>query len=274
MDQPMAKFEAAHVSISYTMRRTQKPLLAVDDVSFTIAEGEFVAIVGPSGCGKTSLLNAVAGLLPLARGEIRLDGRVIDGPGPERAMVFQTPALLPWRTVMRNVAYGLELQGMNRQETRVRAQQYIDLVGLRGFEESYPHELSGGMQQRVNLARALTVQPQVLLFDEPLSALDAQTREVMQLELQRIWLQQRITAIYVTHQIGEAIFLADKVIVMKPSPGQIKAVIPIDLPRPRPLRIQRTPAFVEIEDRIWSLLEASAGLGQITQTEFMENRDG
>jgi NitT/TauT family transport system ATP-binding protein len=270
----MAKFEAAHVSISYTMRRTQKSILAVSDMSFAIQEGEFVAIVGPSGCGKTSLLNAVAGLLPVAQGEIRLDGSVIQGPGPERAMVFQTPALLPWRTVMRNVAYGLELQGMNGRETRARAQPYIDLVGLQGFEESYPHELSGGMQQRVNLARALTVQPQVLLFDEPLSALDAQTREAMQFELQRIWLQQRITAIYVTHQIQEAIFLADKVIVMTASPGQIKAVIPIDLPRPRPLRIQRTPAFVKIEDRIWNLLEASAGVGQSIGTDVMENAHG
>ncbi|MBX2998044.1 MAG: ABC transporter ATP-binding protein [Caldilineaceae bacterium] len=263
----MSKFEAAHVSISYTMRRTQKPLLAVNDVSFRMSEGEFVAIVGPSGCGKTSLLNAMAGLLPLAHGEIRLDGRAIQGPGSERAMVFQTPALLPWRTVMRNVVYGLELQGVNGRDARARAQQYIDLVGLRGFEESYPHELSGGMQQRVNLARALTVQPQVLLFDEPLSALDAQTREAMQFELQRIWLQQRITAVYVTHQIQEAIFLADKVIVMTPSPGRIKAVIPVDLPRPRPLRIQRTPVFVEIEDRIWGLLEASAGVGQSVQTD-------
>jgi NitT/TauT family transport system ATP-binding protein len=270
----MAKFEAAHVSISYTMRRTQKSILAVSDVSFAIEKGEFVAIVGPSGCGKTSLLNAVAGLLPVAQGEIRLDGKAIDGPGPERAMVFQTPALLPWRTVMRNVAYGLELQGMKGKDARIRAQQYIDMVGLRGFEESYPHELSGGMQQRVNLARALTVQPQVLLFDEPLSALDAQTREAMQLELQRIWLRQRITAIYVTHQIQEAIFLADRVIVMTASPGQIKAVIPIDLPRPRPLRIQRTPEFVEIEDKIWNLLETSAGMGQPSQTELMGNAHG
>jgi NitT/TauT family transport system ATP-binding protein len=258
----MAKFRAEDLSISYTMRRTQKSILAVSNANFTINEGEFIAIVGPSGCGKTTLLNAIAGLVSITQGRIWLDGKTIEGPGPERAMVFQTPALLPWRTVIRNVWYGLELQGVSKQEARARAQQYVDLVGLQGFEESYPHELSGGMQQRVNLARALAVQPEVLLFDEPLSALDAQTREAMQFELQRIWLHQRTTAIYVTHQIQEAIFLADRVIVMTPSPGKIKAIVPIDLPRPRPLRIQRTAPFVELEETIWNLLEASAGIGQ------------
>ena len=161
-----------------------------------------------------------------------MDEQPIDGPGRDRAMVFQAPALLPWRTVAGNVAYGLELHGHSEREARQRAQPFIDLVGLGGFAESYPRELSGGMQQRVNLAHALAVQPTLLLLDEPLSALDAQTREVMQMELQRIWLETRCSALYVTHQIDEAIFLADKVVVMSARPGRIVRVIPVDFPRP------------------------------------------
>ena len=181
-------------------------------------------------------------------------------------MVFQTPSLLPWRTVIANVAYGLELHGYRRPEAAARARSYVELVGLGGFAESYPHELSGGMQQRANLARALAVQPRVLLFDEPLSALDAQTREHMQGELQRIWLQSRTTTVYVTHQISEALFLADRVIVMTPSPGRIKEVLPISFPRPRPLRLQRSEPFRQLEDRVWGLLEAAGGLGEAAET--------
>lgn len=180
-------------------------------------------------------------------------------------MVFQAPALLPWRTVRANVAYGLELHGLGRQEAQRRAQPLIELVGLHGFEENYPRELSGGMQQRVNLARALAVQPQLLLLDEPLSALDAQTRELMQVELQRIWLEQRCSALYVTHQIDEAIFLADKVVVMSARPGQIQQVIPIDFPRPRPLTIKRHPTFVALTEQIWQLLPLDNNFHNDTQ---------
>ncbi len=256
----MALLDIRHLTISYQMKRTQQPYLAIQAVDFQVQPGEFVAVIGPSGCGKTTLLNAIAGIVPAQDGEIRLQGRRIDGPGRERAMVFQSPALLPWRTVARNVAYGLELQGVPVRAARQQAQAYLDLTGLQGFAESYPNELSGGMQQRANLARALAVRPQVLLFDEPLAALDAQTREVMLVELQRIWLHDRTTSLYVTHQISEAVFLADRVVVLSRSPGTIKTIVSIDLPRPRTLHRQRPPAFVQLEDQLWELMDTPAGL--------------
>lgn len=243
------------LSVTYTMARTGKALTAVQDVSFAVAPGEFLALVGPSGCGKTTILNAVAGLQAATRGRICVGDVEVTGPGRDRAMVFQAPALLPWRTVARNVAYGLELQGVKRTAARATAQSYIELVGLHGFEESYPHELSGGMQQRANLARALAMQPQVLLFDEPLAALDAQTRVYMQAELQRIWLERPMTALYVTHNIAEALFLADRVLVLSASPGRIKVDIPVPLPRPRSLSDQRISQFLALEEQIWALLE-------------------
>lgn len=256
----MIGLSVEQLTVIYTMARMGKALTAVQDVSFDVAPGEFVALIGPSGCGKTTVLNAVAGLQPVSGGRICVGGVTVSGPGRDRAMVFQAPALLPWRTVARNVAYGLELQGVKRAAARATAQRYIELVRLHGFEESYPHELSGGMQQRANLARALAVEPQVLLFDEPLAALDAQTREYMQAELQRIWLERPMTALYVTHHIAEAIFLADRVLVLAASPGRIKADLSVDLPRPRSLSIQRTPAFLALAERIWSLLEQPAWL--------------
>ncbi len=258
----MAQLEIQQLSVDYTMRRSGDLLTAVRNISFTVASGEFVAIVGPSGCGKTTILNAVAGILPWRNGRILIDNEPVTGPGRNRAMVFQQPALFPWRTVAGNVSYGLALQGKPEDAARARAQTCIDLVGLRGFEESYPGELSGGMQQRANLARALAVQPDVLLLDEPLSALDAQTREYMQAELQRIWMQEQTTAVYVTHSIDEAVFLADRVIVLSAAPGQIKAIVPIPFARPRPLNLQRTTEFVQLESDIWDLLEISAGLNQ------------
>lgn len=269
MESTVTLLEVRHVTISYQMKRTPQPLVAVRGVDFTVQSGEFVAIIGPSGCGKTTLLNAVAGIVPVQRGQMLLQGQNIAGPGRERAMVFQSPALLPWRTVARNVAYGLELQGARTRDARQQAQAYIELTGLQGFEESYPHELSGGMQQRVNLARALAVRPQVLLFDEPLAALDAQTREVMQVELQRIWLQARTTSLYVTHQISEAVFLADRVVVLGRSPGTVKAIVTIDLPRPRTLHRQRPPAFVQLEDLLWELMEPPAGLTHLAQPDYV-----
>jgi NitT/TauT family transport system ATP-binding protein len=253
------------------MKRTGRPIVAVQDVSFAVADGQFVSVVGPSGCGKTTLLNVIAGLLPVAAGDVLLNGQPITGPGCDRAMVFQSPVLMPWRTVMRNVTYGLELQGIQRAEACSRAQAFIDLVGLRGFEDSFPHELSGGMQQRANLARALTTDPRLLLLDEPLAALDAQTREYMQCELQRIWQQTHKTAVYVTHQISEAIYLGDQVIVMSARPGKVKEVVPIDLLRPRELHVKRQPGFIEIEEHIWSLIQAEAvRTGMVIHAERMD----
>jgi len=247
------------LSVTYIMTRTQKLLSAVQDVSFTMAEGEFVALIGPSGCGKTTILNAIAGIQPASDGRIWLNGQEVTSPGRACAMVFQSPALLPWRSVLGNVAYGLQLQGISRPKSQECAGHYIELVGLKGFEECYPHELSGGMQQRANLARALAVQPQILLFDEPLAALDARTREKMQLELQNIWLKSRVTALFVTHQIDEAILLADRILVMSASPGRIKANLPVPLLRPRSHRNRYTSAFVQLEAVIRDMLDDRQG---------------
>lgn len=255
----MAQLDVHSLTVGYVMKRNRRALTAVQDLGFTVRAGEFVAIVGPSGCGKTTVLNAIAGLIPWQAGQITIDGRPVNGPGRDRAMVFQSPALLPWRSVLRNVAYGLELQGMARRKAEGLARDCLALVGLAEFAESYPAELSGGMQQRANLARALAVQPQVLLFDEPLAALDAQTREKLQLELQRIWQQSHVTALFVTHQIDEAILLADRVLVMSASPGQIKANMPIPLPRPRTHQCRYTLAFAQLETAIRNALDDPQG---------------
>lgn len=260
----MTQVTIHNLSVSYTTQRQAVLVHALDKINLNVATGEFVTIVGPSGCGKSTLLHTVAGLLPNYKGEILLDEQPIHGPGRERAMVFQSPALLPWRTVRGNVAYGLELHGFARREAERRAQPFINLVGLERFAESYPRELSGGMQQRVNVARALAVQPALLLFDEPLSALDAQSREVMQVELQRIWMETQCSVLYVTHQIDEALFLADKVLVMSARPGCIQQVIPIDFPRPRPLALKRQPAFATLTEQIWQLLQLDTGLQHLS----------
>ena len=253
------KLQARDVVIHHRRQRFGDMLLAVDGVSLDIEDGEFVAIVGPSGCGKTTFLNAVDGLLPLTSGSLTLDGVPIVKPGPERAMVFQQPSLLPWRTVSGNIGYGLELQGLKPREAKERAKRFIELVALTGFEESFPLELSGGMQQRANLARALAVDPEVLLLDEPFAALDAQTRETMQLELLRVWNATRKTAVFITHDIVEAVYLADRVIVFSVRPGRVKEILKVELPRPRDLRVKRDPRFLEIETRIWeSIREESA----------------
>ncbi|HEY6958521.1 MAG TPA: ABC transporter ATP-binding protein [Candidatus Limnocylindria bacterium] len=255
-----AKLVATDVCIEYWLARSEKIFTAVEGVDLEVDDGEFVAIVGPSGCGKTTFLNAVDGLIPIADGSLTLDGREITAPGRDRAMVFQQPGLLPWRTVLGNVIFGVEAQGsMTRQEALDRARQQIELVGLTGFEDAYPLELSGGMQQRVNLARALLTDPEMLLLDEPFAALDAQTREMMQLELLKIWNKSRKTALFITHDIKEAIYLADRVIVFTKRPGRVKASIPIDLPRPRDLRVKRDPRFVEYEDRVWELIQEELG---------------
>jgi len=251
-----AKLVACGVRIDYWQVRANAPFLAVDGVDLEVRPGEFVAIVGPSGCGKTTFLNAVDGLLQISGGSLSMNGEPIRGPGSDRAMVFQSPSLLPWRTVLGNVVYGLELQGkMGRTAGRERAREFIRLVGLDGFEDSYPLELSGGMQQRVNLARALATDPEMLLLDEPFAALDAQTREYMQKELLRIWSATRKTALFITHDIKEAIYLADRVAVFSARPGHVKQCLEIDLERPRELMVKREPRFVEYEDTIWRSIE-------------------
>ncbi len=251
-----AKLAAKGVVIEYWLQRSRALFTAVQGVDLEVRTGEFVAIVGPSGCGKTTFLNAVDGLLPVAAGSLTLDGREITEPGPDRAMVFQQPGLLPWRTVLGNVIFGVEAQHrMGKAESIERAKQQIELVGLSGFEDAYPLELSGGMQQRVNLARALLTDPEMLLLDEPFAALDAQTREMMQLELLKIWSKTRKTALFITHDIKEAIYLADRVIVFTRRPGRVKTVVDINLSRPRDLRIKRDPQFLTYEDQIWESIQ-------------------
>ena len=249
------KLEAIDITVRYENPRTRVTTLALERLSIDVQPGEFLCMVGPSGCGKTTFLYCLDGLLPLTRGRILLDGKSIVGPGRDRAVVFQSPSLLPWRTVLRNVTYGLEIQGMPPRDAVARAREMIALVGLDGFEHYHPLELSGGMQQRVNLARALVMDAEVILLDEPFASLDAQTREFMQAELMRVWEATRKTAVFITHQINEAIYLADRVVVLSARPGRVKSLLSVDFPRPRELRVKRTPAFLEMEDHIWGLIE-------------------
>jgi NitT/TauT family transport system ATP-binding protein len=237
-----------------------RDVLACDGIDFTVEDGSFIALVGQSGCGKTSLLYAIDGLIPLTRGRIVLNGATISAPGRDRAVVFQSPTLFPWRNVLDNITYGIE-GSRTRDETRRVARELVELVGLTGFEHHHPHELSGGMQQRVNLARALAVEPDVLLLDEPFSALDAQTRENMQRELLRIWSERasggrHLTMIFVTHDIPEAVYLADRVVVLGSRPGHVREEIPVRFPRPRELDLKRSPEFQEHVERISRLLES------------------
>lgn len=249
------KLQAIGLRMEYYQPRTGGRLLALDNVNLAVEEGEFVTIVGPSGCGKTTFINLADGLLKPTGGKIILDGKEVTGPGIDRAMVFQDACLMPWRTVFKNVIFGLECQGLDGPEGKERALNFIKLVGLAGFEDHYPHELSGGMQQRCNLARALTVDPQILIMDEPFAALDAQTREIMQLELLRIWREAKKTVLFITHQINEAIYLADRVIVFGARPGRVKDTLKIDIPRPRALAVKREKKFLEYEDHLWNLIE-------------------
>jgi NitT/TauT family transport system ATP-binding protein len=248
-----AKLELRNISMQFS-RRGQR-FEALRDVSLQVQAGEFISLVGASGCGKTTLLRIVDGLRPPTRGEVWVDGHPVDRPGPDRGFVFQQDGLFPWRTVLDNVIFGLEVQGKSKGDARKRADTLIRLVGLNGFEQHFPHELSGGMRQRANLARALTIDPDVLLMDEPFASLDAQTREIMQSELLRIWRSNRKTVLFVTHQIDEAVYLADRVVVMTSRPGQVKAVVDVDIPRPRDLSVKRTPRFLELVDEIWKMIE-------------------
>jgi NitT/TauT family transport system ATP-binding protein len=252
----MLKLEVERLTKRYWQERDKREVLALEDVSVGVEDGEFTAIVGPSGCGKTTLLNIIAGLLPYDEGNVKIDGKKVSGPGIDRAVVFQHSSLLPWRTIVGNIRYGMEMQKRFDEATiRERAERFLKMVGLVGFERHYPRELSGGMQQRVNLARALAADPKVLLMDEPFAALDAQTREFMQAELLKIWSQARKTVLFITHQINEAVYLADRVVVMSARPGRVKDVFRVPFDRPRTLSLKRDPKFLEIEDAIWKLVE-------------------
>jgi NitT/TauT family transport system ATP-binding protein len=238
-----------------------RPVPALDNVSLAVSDREFVALLGPSGCGKSTLLYLIGGFLPVEDGAIRVAGRAIAGPGPDRGVVFQHFALFPWKTVLQNVLYGLEKQGLERRERLGRAREFIDLVGLGGFEDNYPSQLSGGMKQRAAIARTLAIDPRILLMDEPFGALDAQTRSLMQAELLRIWQGSRKTVIFVTHDVQEAVFLAERIAVMSARPGHIKEIVETRFDKGDP-GISRSPAFVEMVDHVWGLVRAEAILAQ------------
>jgi NitT/TauT family transport system ATP-binding protein len=254
-------------NIDKTFNRRGKPgVEALRGINLSIEEGEFVAIVGASGSGKSTLLRIIDGLLEPSGGKVYVDGAAVTRPGRDRAMVFQQDALLPWKTVAENVAYGLTLARTPKAEADKTAQYFVNLAGLQGFEQHYPHQLSGGMRQRVNVARALAVNPKILLLDEPFAALDAQTREIMQTELLTIWQESKKTVVLITHQIDEAVFLSDRVVVFSARPGTVRQEIKVDLPRPRTLEMKRQPEFVRLVDEIWKLIEdeVRASLKQTT----------
>lgn len=254
------KLEVRDLSVSYTSRG--KLTRAVDSIDLQIADGEFVAIVGPSGGGKSSFLMSLDGLVPTSSGTVSVDGKVVTRPGPDRAVVFQDASLLPWRTVIDNVSYGPRLMGHKKSDRYKHARELIALAGLEGFEQYYPSQLSGGMRQRVNIARALAADPEVLLLDEPFSGLDAQTRETMQSELLKILGGQAKTAVFVTHQIDEAVYLADRVIAFSARPARIVREWRIPFDRPRSLELKQTKEHRELEDEIWDVVR-----GQVAGTE-------
>ena len=227
---------------------------ALQKTSFTIDDGEFVTILGPSGCGKSTVLRIVAGLEEATTGEVLLDGQPIDGPGPDRGMVFQSYTLYPWLTVKENISFGLKFKGAKQKERDDLARHYLQLIGLEGFENHYPVQLSGGMKQRVAIARALANDPKVLLMDEPFGALDAQTRNIMQEVLLKAWEKSKKTILFITHDVDESIFLADSVYVMTARPGRLKKKVPIDIARPRDFSVKATNQFAQYKEELLSLI--------------------
>jgi NitT/TauT family transport system ATP-binding protein len=250
-----------HVEKTY---RTQRGDLvhALEDITLAVGENELVTLVGASGCGKSTLLKLVAGLTPPTRGAIHIGDEPVRGPFPDVGFVFQQPVLLPWRSVLDNVLFSVEMLGLEPRQYRKQAGDLLDLTGLGGFETKYPRELSGGMQQRVAICRALLPDPSLLLMDEPFGALDAMTREEMSLELLRIWDERRKTILFVTHSIPEAILLADRVVVMTPRPGRVARVITVDLPRPRTMDMEFDPRFKVASDEVRGLIFAARGPGR------------
>jgi len=247
------------LSISHLRKafdREGPPTDVIADLSLEVPEGEFVSIVGPSGCGKTTLLHILGGFVPFEGGAIAFEGRPIAGPGPDRGMMFQEFALFPWRSVIDNVAWALEVAGVRKAERVATAERFLSMVGLLPFRDHYPSELSGGMKQRVALARVLAFSPRMLLMDEPFGALDAQTRELMQEELQAIWNASRRTVLFVTHDIEEAIYLADRILVLTARPGRIKRDLRVDLPRPRAIEIKNSERYFQLKRQVWEALRS------------------
>lgn len=258
------KLQIQGVRKEYISPRTGEMVNALEPVDLALGQGEFLSIVGPSGCGKSTLLKIVAGIDQATEGHVLLDGKPTEGPGPDRALVFQQYVLFPWKTVWENVEFGLRAAGMAKPERDAVVRRWLDTVGLSGFTTRFPHELSGGMQQRCALARALALDPRVLLMDEPLAAIDAQTRVILQEELLTVWGQERPpserkSVVYVTHAIDEAVFLSDRVVVMSARPGRIKAVINIDLPRPRRFETRATEGYARLVQRIWQEIAGELG---------------
>ena len=259
--EPASHIRVEGLTVAYEKPRAAGTLIAVSNANLNIARGTFVTIVGPSGCGKSSLLLTIAGLVKPASGCVLVTGKAVSGPGRDRAVVFQDFALMPWRTVLDNVRFGLELQrlqGSTGEDLTARARRYVELVGLKGFEHYHPHQLSGGMRQRVGIARALAVDPEILLLDEPFGSLDAQTRDEMGSELLAIWEQNKKTALFVTHGIDEAIFLADQIVVMARNPGRITEIISVDLPRPRTVETMDSRLFIDYRRQIRDCLMREA----------------
>ena len=259
--QSVPVISAKNVTVGYKLHRERKQLTALRDITVDVKKGEFVVLVGPSGCGKTTFINAVAGLVDPWEGSILVNGQPVKGPGPDRAMVFQDYALMPWRTVESNIRMPFEFQnlGLSKQEMDARVRRYIDLVDLTGFEKSFPYELSGGMKQRVGIARALVSEPDILLADEPFAAIDAMTREAMQSELEQFVAKTGQTVIFITHSIDEAVILGDRVVVISYRPGQIKEIVDVSLPRPRfDYDVKTLPEYGDMRDHIWRLVKDEA----------------
>lgn len=252
---------AKGLTVGYKLHRERKLLTALKDITLTVNKGEFVCLLGPSGCGKTTFINAISGLVPAWEGSIHVDGQPVTGPGPDRAMVFQDYALMPWRTVESNIRMPFELQnlGLSKAQIDERVARYLDLVELTGFEKSFPYELSGGMKQRVGIARALATEPKILLADEPFAAIDAMTREAMQSELERFVTKTKQTVVFITHSIDEAITLGDRIVVISRRPGRIKEVLDVNLPRPRfDHELKSLPEYSELREHIWRLVKDEA----------------
>ncbi|WP_417720170.1 ABC transporter ATP-binding protein [Salipiger sp.] len=241
-------------NISKVYATATGPLVALDDVSFGVEEGEFISLVGPSGCGKSTLLSILGGLEDRSLGHLDIAGKPADSPRPDVGMMFQTSVLFPWRTIRENVRLPGQILKLDKARQKQRTEELLDMVGLNGFGDRYPGELSGGMRQRVGLARLLAHDPRILMMDEPFGALDEFTRETMNLELLRIWEATRKTVIFVTHNIGEAVFLSDRVFVMTPRPGRLEGIVEIDLPRPRTTGIMRDPRYSELVFEIRRML--------------------
>jgi NitT/TauT family transport system ATP-binding protein len=270
------KLRLDNVTKQFPIRGQKAGFTAIDGISIDLAAGEFLVLVGPSGCGKSTLLDLLGGLSKPTSGQILLDGSPITGPGLDRGIVFQQYALLPWRTARKNIEFGLEAKGLPAAERRARAEHYLELVGLHGFADRYPHELSGGMKQRVAIARSLAFDPEVLLMDEPFAALDAQTRESLQDELLRIWEATGKTILFITHGIDEAIYLGERVAVLTSRPGRIKRVVDVDIDRSAP-DVRSDAGFRTLRHHIWTLLHdeveraRSEELAEVSTTEEVQH---